>query len=95
MTYNSITPEIQVELLKAQDAAQVMDILNRSGQECSAEEAEQIWQEIDHHKVDYKEEVSLDELEAVSGGEERTCGKRSCATTVGRNDSCLMGDVPF
>ncbi len=93
MAYNNITSEIKAELLKAQNPAQVMDILTRSGQECSTEDAEQIWQEIEHHKVDYREEISLDELEAVSGGEDRDFMARRCGTTVGRNDMCLMGDL--
>ncbi len=101
MAYNNITCEILAELLKAQNAGQVMDILTRFGQECSAEDAEQIWQEIEHHKVDYKEEISFEELEAVSGGWDRDPKTEGCAATVevgswcGSNDLCLLWDVTY
>ncbi len=102
MAYNNITCEILAELLKAQNAGQVLDILTRNGQECSAEDAEQIWKEIEHRKVDYKEEISLDEFEAVSGGADRDYKTQGCAATVevhnswcGSNDFCMIWDVTY
>ncbi len=102
MAYNNITCEILAELLKAENAGQVMDILTRNGQECSTEDAEHIWKEIEHHKVDYKEGISLDELEAVSGGWDRDYKTDGCAATVegytswcGSNDRCDIWDVTY
>ncbi len=98
----NITSEILAELIKAQNAGQVMDILARNGQECSTEDAEHIWKEIEYHKVDFKQDLSLDELEAVSGGADRNRPTDGCAATVepntswcGSNDMCVIWDVTY
>ena len=61
--------------------------------------AGQIWNEISSHRKD--KELSLDELEAVSGGADRDWLTSGCAATVepgswcDSNDMCHVWDVTY
>ncbi len=75
---NKKNTELDTRLLKAQSAEEVADLLRANGQEYSAEEAGQIWQEIERYKADlnqagkeeavFNQDVSPEELENVAGG---------------------------
>ena len=59
--------------------------------------AENLWKEIQH----FKQKISVEELEAVSGGADRDYLKDGCAATVeadswcGSNDSCSIWSVTY
>ena len=95
-----LSEELKKELIKAQSAEQVTEIIKAGGQEISAEDAEHLYQEIVHHNQDA--ELSADELEAVAGGFDRDWLTDGCAATVeaghgfcGSNDYCLWFDVTY
>lgn len=91
--------ELKSELFKAQSADEVAKLLQASGQEAAPEEASELWKEIESHKT--CSELSLEELEAVSGGEDRDWITDGCAATVepgswcGSNDSCHVWDITY
>lgn len=95
----SMTNELKSKLLAAQSTEEVAALLKAAGQEASAKNAEQIWQEIVHHKTDT--ELSLAELESVSGGADRDWPEDGCAATVeygshcSSNDACWKWDVTY
>ena len=95
-----LSEELKKELIKAQSAEQVTEIVKADGQEISTEDAEQLWQEIAKHNQDA--ELSADELEVVSGGADRDWLTDGCAATVevdhgfcGSNDYCNWWDVTY
>lgn len=83
--------ELKSRLLKAENAGQVADLLKEAGQKTSAEDAEWIWQELTNHKTDA--ELSLAELESVSGGADRDWLTDGCAATVEPNSWCESNDA--
>ena len=91
--------ELQSRLFRARSAEQVAELLTAAGQEISAEDVDHIWQEIEHHKTNV--ELSLDELDAVSGGADRDWAVDDCAATVEQgswcdsNDKCILIDVTY
>ena len=103
MAENNVTPELGNKLLEAQSAQEARDILAAAGQELTEEEAERLWQEVEHHRVDYARELSDDELDAVAGGSSlRDYKKDGCAATVNlktswcwSNDACAFFDVIY
>ncbi len=94
-----LSNELKKELLEAKTAEQVKEILGRSGQEFSEEDAERVLQEVAHHQVDTQ--LSLDELESVSGGKQLDWLVDGCAATVEAgsrcwtNDACSLVDVTY
>ena len=89
--------ELKPKLLQAKSAEEVAGLLKNAGMDES--KAGQIWNEISSHRKD--KELSLDELEAVSGGADRDWLTDGCAATVeagswcGTNDSCVWIDVQY
>lgn len=60
--------ELEKKALKAASAEEVMEIVRAAGEEITAEEAKKFFETLKKSQAD--QELSLDELEAVSGGQE-------------------------
>ena len=92
-----IANELRSKLLKARSAEETAELLKESG--VDAPTADQIWDELSAHRGD--KELSLDELETISGGEDRDWLIDGCAATVepgswcGSNDACIIWDVTY
>ena len=80
--------ELRTKVMKAQSADEVADLLREAGTDEAL--AEQIWNEMSSHKEN--EELSLDELNAVSGGADRDWIKDGCAASVEPNSWCKSND---
>ena len=91
--------ELKKKAMKAASAEEIMEIIQAAGEEITAEEAEHIFKKAQEKKAD--KELSLDELDAVSGGEDRDWVLDGCAATVeygshcGSNDMCYKFDVTY
>ena len=91
--------ELRAKLNAAKNIEEVTEIVRADGQEATTEEASQLWKEIESHRTD--SELSLEELEAVSGGADRNWATEGCAATVeygswcGSNDKCIIRDVTY
>ena len=96
-----ITKELKAKLLAAQDVNEVTALLKAEGQGISPEDAERLWEEILRKREKDGKELSLDELEAVSGGADRDWLTSGCAATVepgswcDSNDMCHVWDVTY
>lgn len=93
-----ITKELKEKLLNADSEEEVKSLLGGS----TEEKASEIWQEIEaYHGAMGLEKVDDDELEAVSGGEDRDWLKEGCSSSakVGelcfRNDSCSLWTIIY
>jgi len=97
----NITDELREKLLTAGSAEEVAEILKADGQEITPEDAAHLWEEIKKGKEQDGKELSLDELEAVSGGADRNWVTEGCAATVeygswcGSNDRCVHFEVTY
>ena len=93
----NLTSELKSKLLKAESAEEAAALLRPSGVDDAL--ATQIWNELCAHRGD--KELSLDELEAVSGGADRNWATQGCAATVeygswcDSNDYCSIWDVTY
>ena len=91
--------ELKKKAMKAASAEEIMEFVRAAGEEITAEEAEHIFKKAQEKKAD--KELSLDELDAVSGGEDRDWVLDGCAATVeygswcGSNDKCIYWDVTY
>ena len=91
--------ELKKKALEAASAEEIMEILKAAGEEITAEEAAQLFEKAQAKKTD--KELSLDELEAVSGGADRNWVTDGCAATVeygswcDSNDRCIYWDVTY
>lgn len=96
----NITDELRAKLLTAQSAEEVTELAKADGQKITPEDAARIWEEIEARRK-YSRKLSLDELEAVSGGKDRDWPTDGCAATVepgshcGSNDACWRFDVTY
>ena len=96
-----ITNEPKAKLLVAKSAEEVTELVKADGQEITAEDAAHLWEEITRKSEQNGKELSLDELEAVSGGADRNWATQGCAATVeygswcGSNDKCVNWDVTY
>lgn len=96
----NITKELKAKLLAAQSEEELAALVKADGQEITAEEAEKLWKEITGKRAQDGRELSLDELEAVSGGS-RDWNMYGCQATVEEeswcwsNDSCFYNDVVY
>ena len=63
-----ITNELREKLLTAKSAEEAAELLRAGGQEVGPDEVEKLWAEITKHREQEGKELSLDELDAVSGG---------------------------
>ena len=82
-----ISDELKVKIKTAHNAQEVADLLRDAGADEST--AEQVWQEIIRHRDD--KELSLGELEAISGGA-RNVFTEGCAATVEAGSDCYFTD---
>ena len=64
----NITNELKAKLLAAQSEEEVTELLKANGREITAEEAEKLWEEIEHIREAEDRKLSKDELDAVSAG---------------------------
>ena len=64
----NITNELREKLLTADSAEKVAELLKADGQEVGPDDVEKLWAEITKHREQEGKELSLDELDAVSGG---------------------------
>ena len=97
----NITKELKAKLLAAKSEEKAAELLKADGQETPPEVAARLWEEIKKGKEQDGRELSLDELEAVSGGADRNWVTDGCAATVeygswcGSNDKCIYWDVTY
>jgi len=63
-----MTNELKIKLLAAQSEEEVTELLKANGREITAEEAEKLWEEIEHIREAEGRKLSKDELDAVSAG---------------------------
>lgn len=95
----NFTNGLKAKLLTVKNAVEVAEIVKTEGQDISAEEAENLFQEITRFKDG--SELSVEELESVSGGADRDWLTDGCAATVeagswcGSNDFCHWWDVTY
>ena len=91
--------ELKKKALEAASAEEIMEILKAAGEEITAEEAAQFFEKAQAQKTD--RELSLDELEAVSGGSDRNWLTDGCSATVEigswcwSDDTCIRYDVTY
>ena len=91
--------ELIKKTLAAASAEEVMEIVRAAGEEITAEEAAQLFEKAQAKKTG--KELSLDEMEAVSGGADRNWVTDGCAATVEygsrcrSNDRCIYFDVTY
>ena len=83
-----MSEELRAKLMTAQSLEEVTELLKEAG----ADEplAERLWAELEHKREADGRELSLDELDAVSGG--RDYFKDGCASTVEPGSDCWNVD---
>ena len=64
----NITNELKAKLLAAKSAEEAAGHIKADGREITAEEAEKLWEEIEHMREAEGRKLSKDELDAVSAG---------------------------
>ena len=86
--------ELQTKLNGAKSLDEVKDILTAAGDEGAEylEDANRIWEEIEHHRNEGDKELDLDELDAVSGGAIRNWLTEGCAATCEPGSTCWTND---
>lgn len=95
----SYSHELIAKLKKAQSPEEVAELLKTDGQDEAL--AEQFWSELSRNHRENADELSPDELEAVSGGWDRDWATDGCAATVklpswcGSNDRCVLISVTY
>ena len=96
-----LTNELKAKLNAAKSIEEVTEIIRADGQEAKEEEVARIWGEITRHREEAGKELSLDELETVSGGYDRNWPVDGCAASVEpdswcwSNDACEVSDVEY
>ena len=91
--------ELKKKTLAAASAEEIMEIMKAAGEEITAEAAAQLFEKAQAKKTG--KELSLDEMEAVSGGADRNWVTDGCAATVEygsrcwSNDKCVNWDVTY
>ena len=83
--------ELKKKAMEAAGAEEIMEIMKAAGEEITAEEAERFYEKVQDKKTD--RELSLDELEAVAGGEDRDWLRDGCAATVEGGSDCYGTDM--
>ncbi len=77
------------------------ELVKADGQEMIEPEQRRLWKELKAKNEQADKELSVEELEAVSGGADRDWSTDGCAATVeagswcGSNDSCYIWDVTY
>ena len=96
-----ISNELKTKLLAVQSSEEAAALVKADGQEISAKETARLWEEIGKYREQDDQLLSLDELEAVSGGADRDWVDDGCAATVepnswcSSNDACIWDDVTY
>ena len=83
--------ELKKKAMEAAGAEEIMEIMKAAGEEITAEEVERFYEKVQDKKTD--RELSLDELEAVAGGEDRDWLRDGCAATVAAGSDCYGTDM--
>lgn len=91
--------EIEKQLLQTKSVDEAKTLLAENGISLSDKEADEMYKKIEEQAPDFSKEVSLDELDAVSGGwfGFRNYKEKGCAATVELGSSCwgTDGDCAF
>ena len=87
-----IINENRNKLLLAESTDEIKDIVTKAGGEISAEDAEQLWNEIKHVKESLGQEIDDDEMDAVAGGADMDWAKDGCAATCEWDSWCFSND---
>ena len=96
-----VTKEQEAKLLAARSQEDAAALLKAEGMQITDVEANSLWEKICRRREQTGQELSLDELEAVSGGADRDWISDGCAATVEigswcwSNDSCYRFDVTY
>ena len=86
-----MTNELKEKLLTAKNEEEVAALLKDAGMDET--EAKQLWAKLEHRREANGGELSLDELEAISGGKRyRNWKKDGCAATVEPGSRCWDDD---
>ena len=64
----NITNELKAKLLAAQSAEEAAELLKANGQEAGPDDVEKLWAEVTKYRQKDDRKLSVDELDAVSGG---------------------------
>ena len=80
--------ELEKKIVAAGSPEEIERILNDAGEKITAEEAQQLFEKVKSRAAD--KEVSLDELDAVSGGYNRNWILEGCAATVECRSWCWV-----
>ena len=85
--------EFEKKLLSAKSRSEITDILKAAGQEISEEETASLYRKVQELRGVEGRELSLDELDAVSGGvTNRNWQRDGCAATVEEGSNCWGTD---
>ena len=82
--------ELKGQLKQAQSVEELAELLKANGQDVS--EAEKLWNELGRLRAEEDQELSLDELEAVSGGRSIDLTEEGCAASVEYGSDCVVND---
>ena len=86
----NMSNELKAKLMKARSAEEVAALLKDGG--VDEPTAERIWAELTHKREADGKELSLEELEAVSGGDLHDWAAEGCAATVRPGSWCWTSD---
>ena len=86
-----ITEELRKKLLAAKSAEEVAELVKADDQEITEEDAAHLWEEIEKRSGQEINELSLDELDVVTGGS-RDYKTEGCAATVEPGSSCWFSN---
>lgn len=86
MNEPTINRELAQKLMNVKSAKEAAVLLKENGHDIGEEKARRLFEKIQ------QEELSLDELEAVSGGSKRDYIKSGCAVTVEANSDCYFSN---
>lgn len=94
-----MTNELKEKILTARSGEEAAELLREDGMD--AQLAERLWTELMHKREADGSELSLDEMESISGGADRNWVTEGCASTMeygswcGSNDRCIVWDVTY
>ena len=91
----TLTNELKAKLLAAKCADEAAALVKADGQEITAEDAARLWEEITKHRAQEGKELSVDELDSVSGGYDRDYLTDGCAATVEPGSWCWSDDYCY
>ena len=86
-----ISEDMKKKILDAASQEEIKAILEDSGAEASADEIARMYREVMSRQTGEKE-LSMEELEAISGGQDRDWVRDGCAATCEMDSSCWGTD---